>query len=169
MMVSRFIPSVGTIKRSLLLSLTRVTQHTSLPPRSNTYSACSLVGFWNDKPGWCWFVVREKHCWLADKPWLKPTSEQTDSLLSRLSNLRWSQYSYVHRHPREQAFKTTMSAANLHGWWAIMVFGSAKFWVTAHCSTTFRHALQYIVVRLLPDIPIHCIYYFLVNVRDTAL
>jgi len=39
-------------------------------------SACSLVGFWADKPGWCWFVVRGKHCWLADKPWLKPTSEQ---------------------------------------------------------------------------------------------
>ena len=24
---------------------------------------------------WCWFVVRDKHCWLADKLWLKPTSE----------------------------------------------------------------------------------------------
>lgn len=119
---------VGTIKRSILLSLTCVTQHTSLPPRSNTYS-----------------------------------------LLSLLSSLCSSQYSYAHRHPREQAFKITMSAANLHGWWAIMVFGSAKFCVTAHCSMTFRHALQYIVVRLLPDIPIHCTYYFLVNVRDTAL
>jgi len=42
------------------------------------YSACLLVGFWADKPGWCWFVVREKHCWLIDKPWLKPTSEQAD-------------------------------------------------------------------------------------------
>jgi len=40
-----------------------------------TQSACSLVGFWADKPGRCWFVVREKHCWLADKPWLKPTNE----------------------------------------------------------------------------------------------
>ena len=40
------------------------------------YSACSLVGFWADKPGWCWFVMREKHCWLADKPWLNPTSKQ---------------------------------------------------------------------------------------------
>jgi len=38
--------------------------------------ACSLVGFWADKPGWCWFIVREKHCWLTDKPWLKSTSEQ---------------------------------------------------------------------------------------------
>jgi len=43
-----------------------------------TNSACSLVGFWADRPGWCWFVVREKHCWLVDKPWLKPTSEQAD-------------------------------------------------------------------------------------------
>jgi len=41
-------------------------------------STCSLVGLWADKPGWCWFVVRGKHCWLTDKPWLKPTSEQTD-------------------------------------------------------------------------------------------
>jgi len=40
-----------------------------------TQLACSLVDFWADKPGWCWFVVKEKHCWLADKSWLKPTSE----------------------------------------------------------------------------------------------
>ena len=40
------------------------------------YSACSLVGFWADEFGWCWFIVRGKHCWLTDKPWLKPTSEQ---------------------------------------------------------------------------------------------
>jgi len=26
--------------------------------------------------GWCWFVVRGKHCWLADLGWLKLTSEQ---------------------------------------------------------------------------------------------
>ena len=26
-------------------------------------SACSLVSFWADKLGWCWFVRREKHCW----------------------------------------------------------------------------------------------------------
>ena len=26
--------------------------------------------------GWCWFVVREKHCRLASLGWLKPTSEQ---------------------------------------------------------------------------------------------
>ena len=30
------------------------------------YTACSLVGFWADKSGWCWFVVREKHCTIAD-------------------------------------------------------------------------------------------------------
>ena len=36
--------------------------------------ACSLVSFWADKPGWCWFVMREKYCIMADKPWLKPTS-----------------------------------------------------------------------------------------------
>ena len=24
--------------------------------------------------------MREKHCWLADKPWLKPTSEQAEDL-----------------------------------------------------------------------------------------
>ena len=41
-------------------------------------SACSLVGFWADKPCWCWFVVRGKHCWLVDKPWLKPTSEHAE-------------------------------------------------------------------------------------------
>ena len=45
------------------------------------YIACSLVGFWTDKPGWCWFVVRGKHCWLVDKPWLKPISEQAEYLL----------------------------------------------------------------------------------------
>jgi len=26
--------------------------------------------------GWCWFIVREKHCWLTDLGWLKPTNEQ---------------------------------------------------------------------------------------------
>ena len=41
-------------------------------------SACSLVGFWANKLGWCWFVVREKHYWLVDKSWLKPTSEQAE-------------------------------------------------------------------------------------------
>ena len=46
-------------------------------PPIQTLLACSLVGFWTDKPDWCWFVVREKHCWLADKLWLKSTSEQT--------------------------------------------------------------------------------------------
>ena len=40
--------------------------------------AYSLVGFWTDKSGWCWFVVREKHGTMTDKPWLKPTSEQAD-------------------------------------------------------------------------------------------
>jgi len=44
-------------------------------PRSQ-WSACSLVGFWADKSDRCWFVVREKYCTMADKPWLKPTSEQ---------------------------------------------------------------------------------------------
>ena len=42
------------------------------------YLACSLVGFLANKPGWCWFGVRGKHCWLTDKPWLKPTSEQAN-------------------------------------------------------------------------------------------
>ena len=28
--------------------------------------------------GWCWFFVREKHCWLASLGWLKPTSEQAE-------------------------------------------------------------------------------------------
>ena len=28
--------------------------------------------------GWCWFVVRGKHCWLAGLGWLKPISEQSD-------------------------------------------------------------------------------------------
>ena len=41
--------------------------------------ACSLVDLWADKPGWCWFVVREKYYWLADKPWLKPISEQAEN------------------------------------------------------------------------------------------
>ena len=44
-----------------------------------THTACSLVGFQANKSGQCWFVMREKHCWLADKPWLKPTSEQAGS------------------------------------------------------------------------------------------
>ena len=44
------------------------------------YPACSLVGFWVDRPGWCWFVVREKHCIMANKPCLKPTSEQADNI-----------------------------------------------------------------------------------------
>ena len=26
--------------------------------------------------GWCWFIVREKYCWLTGLDWLKPTSEQ---------------------------------------------------------------------------------------------
>jgi len=30
--------------------------------------------------GGCWFGVREKHCWLADLGWLKPTSEQGDGV-----------------------------------------------------------------------------------------
>jgi len=42
--------------------------------------ACWLVGFWADKPGWCWFVVREKHCWLVDKSWLKLTSKHAGYL-----------------------------------------------------------------------------------------
>ena len=40
-----------------------------------TYTVCSLVGFW---AGWCWFIVRGKHCWLAGLGWLKPTSEQAE-------------------------------------------------------------------------------------------
>ena len=39
-------------------------------------SACSLVGFWADKSGWCWFVVRGKYYTMTDKSWLKPTNEQ---------------------------------------------------------------------------------------------
>jgi len=31
--------------------------------------------------GWCWFFVREKHCWLAGFSWLKPTSEQAERIL----------------------------------------------------------------------------------------
>ena len=31
---------------------------------------------WLDKSGWCWFIVRGKYCIMANKPWLKPTSEQ---------------------------------------------------------------------------------------------
>jgi len=27
-----------------------------------TQLACSQVSFW---AGWCWFIVRGKHCWLA--------------------------------------------------------------------------------------------------------
>jgi len=27
--------------------------------------------------GWCWFIVRAKHCWLTSLGWLKPTSEQS--------------------------------------------------------------------------------------------
>jgi len=26
--------------------------------------------------GWCWFIVREKHCSLVGLGWLNPTSEQ---------------------------------------------------------------------------------------------
>jgi len=44
-------------------------------------SAWSLVGFWADKPGWCWIVVRGKYCTMADKPWLKPTSEQAECIM----------------------------------------------------------------------------------------
>jgi len=60
---------------------------TGLAPKEKTVkagtlfilTACSLVGFWANKSDWCWFVVRGKHCWLSDKPWLKPTSEQADN------------------------------------------------------------------------------------------
>jgi len=44
------------------------------------YTACSLVGFWADKPGLYWFAVRGKYGTMADKFWLKPTSEQADML-----------------------------------------------------------------------------------------
>jgi len=47
---------------------------------SRGLTACSLVGLWADKPRWCWFVVRGKHGWLTDKPWLKPTSEHAVKL-----------------------------------------------------------------------------------------
>jgi len=54
----------------------------SLPvPMLTTLLACSLVGFWTDKPGWCWFVVREKYYTMADKPWLKLTSEQAEDVI----------------------------------------------------------------------------------------
>ena len=38
-----------------------------------------FVSLWLDKPGCCWFVGRGKHCTMADKPWLKPTSEHAVS------------------------------------------------------------------------------------------
>ena len=44
------------------------------------YTACSLVDFQADKSGWCWFVVREKHCWPTDKIWLKSTSEHAKNI-----------------------------------------------------------------------------------------
>ena len=53
--------------------------------------ACSLVGFWTDKSDWCWFVVREKHCWLADKPWLKPTSEQVEREFKNIQSVAYKQ------------------------------------------------------------------------------
>ena len=59
-------------------------------------SACSLVGFWADKPGWYWFVVRGKHCCLADKHWLKPTSEQVESLEFVMMRKFWSRNYFPH-------------------------------------------------------------------------
>jgi len=43
---------------------------------ANLQNSFSLFADWflADKSGWCWFVVRGKHCWLADKHWLKPSS-----------------------------------------------------------------------------------------------
>jgi len=40
-----------------------------IPEQQNAqcHSACSLVSFWADKPGSCWFVVREKYYTMADK------------------------------------------------------------------------------------------------------
>ena len=32
---------------------------------TSTPGGCAItvrVGFWADKPGWCWFIVRGKHC-----------------------------------------------------------------------------------------------------------
>jgi len=52
-----------------------------LPPhiRSRTQTltdpVCSRVGSWADKSDWYWFIMRKEYCWLADKSWLKPTSE----------------------------------------------------------------------------------------------
>jgi len=44
---------------------------------------CSLVGFWVDKSGWCWFIMREKYYWLTDKFWLKPTRERIPTNVGR--------------------------------------------------------------------------------------
>jgi len=38
--------------------------------------------------GWCWFIVREKHCWLAGLGWLKSTSEQADDLSKQVVLVR---------------------------------------------------------------------------------
>ena len=46
----------------------------------NRHAVGSLVGFWADKPSWCWFIVKEKYCTMTDKLWLKPISEQTVGL-----------------------------------------------------------------------------------------
>jgi len=66
------------------------------PCRFCMHSTYSLVGFWADKPGWCWFVVRGKHYWLADKPWLKPTSEHADCLLGRqVAKVKWKLHGWM--------------------------------------------------------------------------
>jgi len=38
--------------------------------------------------GWCWFVVRGKHCWLAGLGWLKPTSEHGNSFVASGNEIR---------------------------------------------------------------------------------
>ena len=42
--------------------------------------AYSLIGFWVNKLGWCWFVVKEKYCWLTDKSWLKPSNDERQTM-----------------------------------------------------------------------------------------
>jgi hypothetical protein len=41
----------------------------------------SLDGFWLADSNWCWFVVREKHCWMTGWFWLIRSSEQAVNLI----------------------------------------------------------------------------------------
>jgi hypothetical protein len=38
--------------------------------------ACSLDSFWLTDSNWCWFIVREKHCWMAGWFWPISSSKQ---------------------------------------------------------------------------------------------